>query len=209
MAQGEQARIGHAIAGPKQLLKLNGEQTIFERTVGQLRAHQVPPENITAIIHGGPWWIPVMDQVRVGAHIQPDPGASVVGAIIQCQQFWGKDHTTVLLGDVVYSNHAIGAMLMPIPSVAFFGRKTGNRFTGKKNGEIFGLTFGKSGELGQAVARLGMNWARHCDTKLWTALEQCYGAPFLEINDYTDDIDTEDDLKKRLPLLRELVARDV
>lgn len=214
MAQGGQQRIGHLLAGPKQLIPIFGDQTIFERTVQQIRAAGV--KRIVAVVHGGPWWVQVLDKVGVESYVQPDPGPSVVGGIFQCEHLFG-DKNLIFLGDVVYSHSAVREIVRqnwPREGVTIYGRRGENRFTKKKYPEIFGCSFSRGADpFGRLEAKYGAPWLRHPDTKLWSALKELPWAGiepvFVEIDDYTDDIDTEDDYVKRLPILRDCVIKDV
>lgn len=127
MAQGGQQRIGHLLAGPKQLIPIFGDQTIFERTVQQIRAAGV--KRIVAVVHGGPWWVQVLDKVGVESYVQPDPGPSVVGGIFQCEHLFG-DKNLIFLGDVVYST---------VPC----GRSSGR--TGHARGSLYTDVAGRTG----------------------------------------------------------------
>ena len=217
MAQGEQQRIGHRLVGPKQLIPIFGDQTIFERTIQQIRAAGV--KRIVAVVHGGPWWTQVLTKpdTCVETYIHPNPGASVVGGILQCKHLWSDQRNVFFLGDVVYSHSAVRHMVgVPTSgqSVVLYGRSGPNRFTKKVFSEIFGCSFEKNEDpISKLAEKYGVNWTRHQDTKLFTAKDALpwvdVKPTFIEIDDYTDDIDTEDDYVKRLPILRECVIKDV
>lgn len=206
MCQGLQERIGHLLNGPKQLIAVSDQETIFERTVRLLRSSGV--DEIVAVIHPVPQWPPVLTKVNVPSYIQEAPGESVVGAIINVAHLW-RPRTLVLLGDVIYSPAAIRA-IVGSSGPAFFGRRSGNQVTGKPFAELFGIAFSEEdrGRLLHETAVPG--WRGHHDTKLWSLLERVHpGWPLIEISDYTDDMDTEDDYVKRLPIIREAASKDL
>lgn len=206
MCQGNQQRIGHLLDGPKQLIKVDDRETIFGRTVRLARAAGVA--RIVAVVHELPQWPPACGLAGVESYVQQDPGGSVVGAIMNLREFWG-DRTIILLGDVIYSTSAIRTIAAS-SGPAFFGRRGRNPVTGKRFGELFGLAFSEPdrGRLDQETSAPG--WSRHQDTKLWNLLEKVTPAwPLVEISDYTDDMDTQDDYVKRLPIIREAAAMDL
>jgi hypothetical protein len=109
----------------------------------------------------------------------------------------GRD-TLILLGDVVYSSGAVDAAAAP-PAPGrptFFGRSGPNTFIGKKSPEIFAL---RVDEEGSRVVRRQLT----CRTerlvrggKLWGLREKLFTrTDWRESNDYTDDVDTIEDLR--------------
>lgn len=206
MAQGQQQRVGHLLNGPKQLIPVTREETIFERTVRLLRASKV--DHIVGVVHGFPQWVEACSRAGVEMRIQNDPGESVVGAIVNVQDLW-QDQTLILLGDVIYSTVAMHAMVGSSGAV-FFGRRSENPVTKKPFPELFGLTFSTEHQPRLLYETSNPGWRRHPDVKLWSLLERMTpGWPLMEISDYTDDIDTEDDFVKRLPILREAASKDM
>jgi len=207
MCQGNQQRIGHLLDGPKQLIKVVDQETIFERTVRLVRAAGV--SRVVAVIHPLPQWPPVCARAGVETYVQPDPGGSVVGAIMNLREFWG-DRTIILLGDVIFSVAAIRAIVASSGAV-FFGRRGKNPVTGKRFGELFGLAFSEPDRARLILeTSSAAGWSHHQDTKLWGLLEKVHpGWPLIEISDYTDDMDTHDDYTKRLPVIRAAAAKDL
>src|SRR3990167_840152 len=209
MCQGQQQRIGHLLMGPKQLIEIQGSESIFERTVRLIRdvSGQV---RIIAVTSGGTAWISAVSRAGCEMYVQPDPGGSVVGAIRNVEFKWGPDRTVVFLGDVVFSKRLVKRMLDELqPAGRFFGRATGgNPVTGKPFPEIFGLSFDRSCADKLILETKDRGWRHHQDTKLWGLLGRM-GWPITESDDYTDDLDTEEDYVKRLPILRRAAAADV
>lgn len=203
MCQGNQQRIGHLLNGPKQLIPVDGEETIFERTVRLVRAAGV--SRIVAVIHPLPQWPPACDRAAVETYVQPDPGESVVGAIVNLREFWAE-RTIVFLGDVIYSTATVRTMVDSSGPV-FFGRRSGNPVTGKLFGELFGVAFSEPDREQLLRETADAGWRRHGDTKLWSLFERILW-PLAQIFDYTDDMDTEDDYVRRLPIIRDAVSRD-
>lgn len=209
MAQGDQHRIQHLLVPPglpsfKQLLWISGTQTIFSRTCRQLLNAGV--DQVSAVAHWHSEWIRACVDGRIPFLSQDDPGGSVVGAIRHYQNLWGSS-ILIILGDVVFSNQAVAMMVGWNPSQSmFFGRSAfPNPVTGKSHSEIYALRIVKDDHILFLNAMADSNWCRHQDTKL----HDLRGAfQFVEITDYTDDIDTEEDYVKRLPLLVRAVSED-
>lgn len=206
MCQGHQARIGHLLNGPKQLVEIQGSETIFERTVRLVRSTG-PGVRIVAVTHGTHHWAAPIARAGCEMFVQRDPGSSVVGAIRNVEPMWGSD-TFVLLGDVIFSKASI-QNFMKADTSAFIGRRGGNPVTKKRFPEIFGLTFHNDEARRQILeATADFGWRSHQDTKLWDLLGKlCW--PLHETGDYTDDLDTHDDYVKHLPVLRGAVTTDI
>lgn len=105
----------------------------------------------------------------------------------------------VLLGDVVWSIAALCRVLEPVPKrerPVFYGREGANLYTGKGYGELYAVRC-KPSELEphQEINRLWL-------------LKDATGGELVEINDWTDDIDTQQDAAVRLPILSEYVRAD-
>lgn len=212
MAQGDQHRIQHLLGTPgmplfKQLLPISDSETIFSRTCRQLFAAGV--DQVSAVAHWHSEWIRACVDGRIPFLFQDDPGGSVVGAIHHYRNLWGGS-VLIVLGDVVFSNRAVWKMVVFEQRTSFFGREVGaNPVTGKVNSEIFALRIAQKDHTLFLEAMSEPTWRRHPDTKLHDLRLKLLGVvPFFEISDYTDDIDTEEDYVKRLPLLKQAVEGD-
>lgn len=210
MAQGSQQRIQHLLMPSqsmpsfKQLLPISDSDTIFSRTCRQLLGSGV--ESVSAVVHWHSEWIRACVEGRIPLLSQDDPGGSVVGAIHHYRNLWGRS-ILIVLGDVVFSHHAVFTMIGAAPSRStFFGRRNApNPVTGKAHPEVYALRIVRDDHGALLNAMADARWRRHQDTKLH---DLCGAFPFLEISDYTDDVDTEEDYVKRLPLLRQAVSED-
>src|SRR3990167_4773488 len=167
MCQGQQQRIGHLLKGPKHLIPIQGDETIFNRTVRLIRevSGQV---RIVAVTSGEAPWAPAIARAGCEMYVQPDPGGSVVGAIRNVEFMW-SDRTVVFLGDVVFSKLLVNRMLDELhPAGRFFGRATGgNPITGKLFPEIFGLSLDRGCADKLILETQDRGWRHHQDTKLW------------------------------------------
>lgn len=146
MAQGKQKRLP-TIATRKQFLLVDGEP-IIRRTLRQLGEN-----NIVAPIVVG--WRDMALRLPIGQSpgscsllVLEDPGYCILDGIRQTQDSWGDEPVLILLGDVCYSNAAIGQLLARAmdapPGRAPFNGSTHPFFTaspdlGRGGGETFAL----------------------------------------------------------------------
>lgn len=194
MAHGRQERLPE-LAIPKHCLSL-GVETILERTlrlVRELGAGRVglcAPKNTVSRLPlaslRGVRWRPATDPV--GTLIE-SMQAAALSPVLDAQLF--------LLGDVVWSRPALTrVMTVSRDAPEFFGRTDPNPFTGKMYGELFAVRVDPT-EL-----------APHLGCAMLWALKAALHAPMVRIVDWTDDIDTPEDLAERLPKLREFAAAE-
>ena len=210
MAQGQQQRVQHLLVPPlpafKQLLQFFDTETIFSRTCSHLFGTGV--EMVAAVVHWHSEWIRACVDNQIPFLSQDDPGGSVVGAIYHYRKLWGTS-ILIVLGDVVFSSQAIRTMVTTDPSQsAFFGRHGPNPITGKSHWEVYAVRICLDGRRRFLEAMADPTWRRNADTKLHDLVRALPSIPFVEISDYTDDIDTEEDYVKRFPILKRAVSED-
>lgn len=165
----------------KQCLPVNGEPLIV-RTCRMLKADctVVAPPDLLAEHH--------LPGVTL-----PEPGTLLEG-IIQMMDFHPMaEEIIVLLGDVLYSPRALQWLRDDVP-LRFLSRLMPSRVSGKAAAELFGFR-----ATGQALADLYRTMKRltRRDMKgpkrLWTLWDNTVNPPTVDLNDYTDDIDSPEE----------------
>ena len=140
-----------------------------------------------------------------------DPGKSLLDGIAQTQESWPANARTIIaLGDVIFSAAAVKTIVTDDSPLALYGRRGPNAVTEKPHGEVFAVAFwaGEQPAFLQFVNETG-SWTGRRLWDLEQSIAQARGVcPFVSITDFTDDIDTPDDLKT-LPLIeREMGGSD-
>jgi hypothetical protein len=218
MAQGRQTRI-KSISTRKQLLPVGG-RPLLVRTIGQVRARKHEP-----VVVGWPDMQRVVEQ-EYGCELitLTDPGDCILDGIFMTMGRWWRGRNYFLLGDVVYSNAAMDTIFGCKEDVAFFGT-TDLHAAG---GELFAYTM-----LGRSVAvtaelllevpcrqvnyqgvqqaghlrNLLLQWQRHLG--LTPKTQDYYAEELLvPIEDWTDDIDTDEQVQNLLPYLDRKVREE-
>jgi hypothetical protein len=181
MAHGRQERLPELGSLPKHQLSL-GHETILERTVRL--AHEFSEGRLRrcAPAHrrtlSEPPCATLIEGMRAAAFEEPGP-----------QLF--------LLGDVVWSRASLERVITDKRDAPqFYGKNEPNLFTGKMYGELYAVRV----DPAELLPHLGC-------ASLW-ALKAALRAPMVLIADWTDDIDTPEDLHERLPKLCEFVEND-
>ena len=211
LAHGDQTRLKD-LDRPKQLIMLNEDEALIERT---LRLVEEISDDITIIAPRTPIWETFEEKHRQHLTVKSiHPGDFVLHGLWQTSPWWpGAQKLLVLLGDVVYSRHAI-QRLRVARSFTFVGRSGSNPITGKAWGELFGLAIPEGCFEFLLKTLTETDWTS-TGGKLWALLQrmrETWSIPFAFadlIGDYTDDIDTPEDLEHILPKLQELVKLDV
>ena len=213
MAQGGQQRVGHLLGidgrpAHKQLLETSPGETIFGRMC-RLAKEEDPQAKVWAVVHPTHHFAEACSKAGAQAMIQDDPGGSVLSGIHFSRSTWGE-RTAILLGDVVFSRALIREMCAR-PGNTIYARFGANPVTKKPWPEIFGLTFDQTGADIVLHELADETFRRHSDTKLWSIIEALRGMGFsaYSVTDWTDDVDSEADLLKWFPILRNCVAGEV
>ena len=147
----------------------------------------------------------VPEYVQYDAAIYTDerPAGNTLDRLWNTRHLWGGEapryhQSLVLLGDVVYSPEALRlAAAEPHPGrVTFVGRTQTNRCTGKVGAEIYALRLGVAAGL---IVRQHLEVAERRLSrggKLWGLREDlAASSAWRETDDYTDDVDTMEDLR--------------
>lgn len=189
---------------PKQLVEIGGERLI-DRTIRQFRGH-----GDLYVVHGAGGPLPVdIPQVKA----ENDPRIGDINGILNARRHWpSDDRTLIVLGDVWFTDAAVGAITAPQTTWCLYGRPARSAITGKTHDEQFAVGFEpaeqhrviRSGEIGGRMARErqirwcrfpqwfhlmhGLRDRRAVDRRPDVALGH-----FVVIDDETDDIDTPED----------------
>jgi hypothetical protein len=129
----------------------------------------------------------------------------LLDGILKTKNFWA-DRTTIILGDVWFTDAAIRTFFELDLPCWILGRTGPNRFTGKQAGELFSLNFNVSHaeieyNLITALSKLGNSG------KLWDYYFS-YKPALIELNDWTDDIDSPEAYKETYEKLVEQAKND-
>lgn len=111
-----------------------------------------------------------------------------------------------LLGDVIFSHACLDTILDDKHFYTLFGRNKSNKVTGKQASEIFAL---KAGEMFWPLLLDQLHIQKNMagSTKLWNLLNGYFSGNFVEIDDYTDDIDSLEEYEQFFKKL-EAAARE-
>ncbi len=189
LCAGEGERWGEYLGGPKQLAPICGVPLLV-RTVGQVQHYfGVSPVIVT---HDPRLHISGCDSFC------PKRRRWVVETFLSTAHLW-SNRTIVLLGDVLYTDTAMTMCRGASRGLVIFGRRGASAFSGKRYGELFGLSFTReySDFLIKCLAQVIADAINGGRGKLWelyflTQRQPPVGLPpveFCEIHDYTEDFD--------------------
>ncbi len=231
MAQGQQRRLS-GLTHPKHLLEVGGEPILMRtlRMLFDFDQSERAAGRETALTIFGPRGLPQGHGSHVELDA---PGSCIVDGIlaVAATPFWSRPwfRTVILLGDVVWSWAALEAVLADRRPLVFAGTPT----LSSSEGEVFALAFDNPQEVdnlcrtcpcrldGKRVRSFMNPQGGHLRRLLWWAQEQQKRqmAPlhevradakqtwhpdlYLPIADWTDDVDTPEDVA-RLPELARL-----
>lgn len=209
LAQGDQTRLPD-LSRPKHLLPLVADEPIVSRTLRQL--HATFPLALTVVVAPqGDTWKQLADGHSV-AHVTCEDAPSVLHRLVQVLRAVPLNHhLVVVLGDVVFSSAAVMRLHAHGPFVKFFGRRAASEITRKPHGEIFavGVPVGQRMTLLRQIEDV---IERAPETlNLWALFHSSpvhEGFEWIEVDDYTDDVDSKDDVQRVLPILRACATRD-
>jgi len=195
MAQGQATRFPG-----KHFAQVNGEP-IIQRTVRMLR--ELSRGCVVTVVAAA------TDEFKsLGCllYTQQDPGDGLMTGLYNTRHLWGAEDTVILLGDVVFSRSALEQILTSDRRLALFGRTGRNHFTGCAHSEIFALLIrGLAARVQDAIATRELRI--FSDGRLWGLKHHLSErAEWVEIDDWTDDVDTPEDLKGVQGALDKLVS---
>jgi hypothetical protein len=212
MCNGRQDRFQGALRHPKQCIDIAASEMIIERTArlatGRGRLVLVSPDDVN--------WQAVADIIRAPI-LSPGPTAtlaeSLLAALIDPHVTPGD--VAVLLGDVVYSNACLNAVVEDGAEIRVVGRTGGNPVTGKPYAEAFGMYVPEHRREEMVALLERISKSHRIRAGLWQIFYDLSGlrgpsnSRYLRElkNDWTDDVDTLEDLVL-LPKLRACAAED-
>lgn len=181
MAQGDATRFPG-----KHFSAINGEP-LLQRTLRLCRTLTT-----SEVVVVGWNTTPFVD-LKTNLHTLPTPGHGLLDGIWGTRDLW-NDYTTLLLGDVVFSRAALQQCLEP-EKFAFFGRTGPSAYTSSPWGEIFALSMGLEAQKLVAKTISDADIRQKREGRLW-GLWDLLGsqAKWFSIDDWTDDVDTPDEL---------------
>lgn len=194
MAQGAATRFPG-----KHFVDINGEP-LLQRTLRLCR--ELTSSELVVV----GWNTSAFQHLEVPLHTLPTPGQGLLDGIWGTRNLW-NNYTTILLGDVVFSRTALQQCLEP-RKFAFFGRPGPSTYTACPWGEIFALSMGKRAQelVTTTIRDPGIRQKR--DGRLW-GLWDLLGsqAKWISIEDWTDDVDTPEELEA-LRRLSDIIKKD-
>jgi hypothetical protein len=122
----------------------------------------------------------------------PDPGTGLLNGVVQVMDLArSADEIVILLGDVLYSPRAIEWLLEDDAPVRFVARFLPNAISGKVKPEMYG--FRAAGPALADIYRVMKRVTRsdyHKRHGLWSLWDNLVCPPTVDLNDYTDDVDS-------------------
>lgn len=129
------------------------------------------------------------------------------GKMYSSNHLWSEDRTIIVFGDVYFTDIAVNKIVSNNKEYMFFIRKYPSKFTGKKYGEIFALSFsgGTSDKIKklledlierkqEGVGAWQLYFYMHNINNIRDIRKHTVGKSFIEINDWTEDFDKPEDL---------------
>ncbi|MDC0335345.1 NTP transferase domain-containing protein [Pseudodesulfovibrio sp.] len=121
-------------AAPKQLMDISGE-AVLDRTLRQLESNGVT--DISVVAHDER-----LKRPDVG-FFKPERHRWLAESLLSTRNLW-QVRTLILLGDVVFTDAAIAALVESTTSPLFMGRPGANQYTMCPWSELFGAAFNKT-----------------------------------------------------------------
>lgn len=195
---GSQKKWGNHLGTPSHFVKDKFGEPILHRTVRLLRELDegddilimAPPRDYRYLVEGA-------------LTVDGDPGT--LNEYWASFQYWSRSERTVLLlGDVWFSEEALGTITTTREGLYFYGRFSGSKLTGSPWGELFACGFDPDVQgflMDHMKSSLRKYRARQANRHIgWEILRSVQGQKnlnehkvderyFVEINDLTDDID--------------------
>ena len=149
-----------------------------------------------------------------------EPTGPLLRGIALTAPAW-DDKTIILLGDVIFSHAMMDAMISN-PGLHVYGRVGTNRFTGKEASELFAITFHEEHQieiLDHCLWMISRGRPIRYPPKLWALYRLLAGFDhadearhedeiLIQMDDYTDDIDSVQGYKKWWDALNTHAAHD-
>ncbi|MBU8873714.1 NTP transferase domain-containing protein [Reyranella sp. MMS21-HV4-11] len=215
MAQGSQTRMRGHIDGPKQLLRLGRGTSILGRTVSLLRQSGI--HDILVVACSSPAWARFCETYGVALLSLDEPGDTLLDGIYRVRKHWSETAANMfIMADVIFSRRCSKLLIAPT-NWYFVGRIGPNELTGRPWDELFAFACASNrvADLRSLLRKPSVR-RRQCSAtgfgKLWSLYQliketEPRRLKFSDPKDFTDDIDTPDDLKM-LPILARAVAKE-
>jgi hypothetical protein len=188
----------------KQFIKV-GNYPNITRTMVMLR--QLEEEDITVIapIEFLPY---VEGYAKMMVSLKEDTIEHLHQGIKDTYRLWKNgDRVVFLYGDVIYSWDTLEKILSHTDErVSFFGRKGHNTFTGKVASEIFALSVPKH-LIREFYRKIVEGW-KEKRTRIWSLTYTDKTSDYIEIDSYTDDVDSPQEYQQFYPILNQLATED-
>jgi len=210
LCNGDGTRWNNYLNAPKQLAPLSSSnESLIERTIRLCATHGIQLQDIV-IVSGD-------DRLKKipTNHFIPKSGKWITETLLNTEQLW-KEQTVVLLGDVFYSSNTLNQILNDIHTFAVYGRNGRSTYNYKRWSEIFALRFSQSihTKIKEHLSKTVANAHAGGRGKLWefhqsiadAALDKYHstGNHFIEMNDWTDDIDSPAEYRQNLALCEQM-----
>lgn len=206
LCAGDGDRWGNYLGVPKQLIRF-GSETILERTI-----------RLSSVYRNACFFCVTRDQSIAPPNTVPivlKHSSCLVDTIGQTRSYWAS-RNIFLLGDVFYSPTAIHMIFHSTRYLTFFGRPWPSFLVKCGHGELFGMAFDiealsliptllDTGMRLQGSGHAGNLWNLHHIASGLPLGTRFYSKELLElIDDYTNDIDTQDDYRRRSDLFERI-----
>lgn len=199
-------------ASVKQFIPL-GKETIITRTLRQVSPYVSNPLETSVRVVMNLKHSRQLPLGTVQLPLEEPTGRLLRGIWVACKLIGRADKTVILLGDVIYSHNAILKIFAGVEVVSLYGRLSGNPITGKEAKELFALSFlRKRYDLMMGLMLDMVNDDNIEMARLWN-LYDFFGFigekdVFVLIEDYTDDVDSQQEYVLFFDKLRDAALED-
>ncbi len=198
LCAGDGSRWNNFLGLPKQLIPINGE-ALLHRMVRLCHEHNIT--DISIVTHN-------KKLESDGATLFHPPLCRwTAETLLSTKEMWSS-RTTILLGDVFYTESAMKKILTTESPLQFFGRPSASNYTFTPYGELFALCFSAESvnTITNACCTVIADGVAGGKGKLWQLYRSIVGAElnqhhiekdfFFPIHDFTDDIDSPEEYEK-------------
>jgi len=217
LAEGQQSRFKE-FSEPKQLFNVSGESILGRITRQVEERWGIKPVLVARNVD----ILSAAD--KLGLEVYSYEKEYILEAVVSTQDTW-DDFNLFLLADVIFSNKAMDLIKENVEEVKFFGRFEATNIARKPYGEIFAFTFNSSWKqkvknMVEYILNLPSEKTHKGRKKMWELYRALSGTPMLahiktelffdvfttlNSEDFTDDIDTEEEKIINLPIIERLI----
>ena len=211
LAAGDGERWGNHLGVSKQLIKF-ANITLLDRIQKQVIKYK--PSSIHIVTRTLSCMPQRPEDIRL------DTTGYIAQTIALTSHSWGG-HNIFLLGDVFYSQDAIRKIFEYSGDFTFFGRSSGSSLVNCGHGELFGMVL-KSNRIiffNELLLKTKEAFHKGYPGNLWNMHHICSGiqlglrnigsSNLIEIDDYTNDIDTPVDYERRKQLYKRIALSEL